>query len=287
MTTIEITTDKETYLPGEEITGKLTITPTEPFTLRDIILAFYGSESTEITRSHYNPATKTTQTTYYDEEAEITSDSRSIADIVSTQEGLPSGQSQFTVEKPHQIPFSFKLPEDALPTYDGECADVSYSIHAKIDIPRKSDVSAEIPIEVLTKGNTAEEDSSPEPLSDNDVRVKLDKRTYRRGETIEGTVEMTNNAGKTVRGIELKLYSNEHAEAEDEEEDTTMHEYKMDAPIEETSSSYVTARFQFTIPEDVDPTIRGTYFSHEWCLEAKVDIKNAKDMHTSVDISID
>lgn len=301
MSKLEIMLNKETYKPGEKVEGNLFLQLSKRTKVKGINVIIYGNEHTRITRTRYNPLTKKHETHVYTENVGIIDESESLLSKISFDMYGMGEQAKTTalMANIYTIPFSFTLPEDATPSYDGHHVEVEYSLSAKVSKPWWFDITAEKEILVMPKDPQEIESKSavlkeksggsilPQALSpDISMIVELGKEYFRMGENIEGKVVVTNKSGKEVRNILLDLYANEHAEAEGYTEDTSVMCYSLKLPVHQPKLSYFEQDFNFQIPSDVMPTIKRAHFNIKWYFKIGLDVAKATDLETETYITV-
>ncbi len=300
MSKLEIILNKETYKPGEKVEGNLMLELTKNTKVRDIIVSVYGNEHTHITRTHGSG--KNSHTVTYTEDFDIIDESQSLlGQFDKTYQLDPYAKGKKTVlpSGQHNFKFSFTLPNDATPTYNGEHAEVDYEISAKVNVPWWFDVKTKkdlcmVPADALEETTSSmqinEKSGSkilPQILSpDINMTMHLSKTEFARGENIEGKVIVTNNSGKTVRNLLIDLYANEHAEAEGYTEDSTVMQKSWKIPVTYSDLNYFEQTFKFSVPSDAMPTIEKTYFDIEWYLTVGLDVAKAKDLEVETAVTI-
>lgn len=298
MSKLEIMLNKEVFKPGEKVDGSLVLELTKNIKVKDAIVAIYGNEHTHITRTR--SCGKHTQTVTYTEDAEIIDESQKlISQFDKTYQLDPYSKGKKTVlpTGQHVFKFSFQLPDDATPAYDGEHAEVNYEISAKIDTPWWFDLKGEkkfyvIPgdkqVQEMTKKLIQKKSSNsllPQMLSpDVDLKVELENAELKREEYIKGKVIVINKSGKEIRNILLELYANEHAKAEGYTEDSEVMAQSLKIPVNQPELNYFEQSFKFLIPKDATPTLEGTYFSIDWYFRVGLDIAKAKDLEIETPI---
>ncbi|MDP2907561.1 MAG: arrestin family protein [Nanoarchaeota archaeon] len=300
MSKLELILNKETYKPGEKIEGSLLLELKKDTKVRDVVINVYGNEHTHITRTH--GSVKNQHTVTHTEDVEVIDESQSlIGQFDKTYQLDPYAKSKTTTlpAGQHNFKFSFQLPNDATPTYDGSNAEVNYEISAKVDIPWKFDIKTEQDL-YLTPADALEETTTslqvdeksgsnvlPQILSpDINMTLYLNKKDLIRGQDVEGKIVITNNSGKAIRNILVDLYANEHAEAEGYTEDSTVMQKSWKIPVTYADLNYFEQTFKFSVPSDAMPTIEKTYFDIEWYLTVGLDVAKAKDLEVEVPVTV-
>ncbi|MDP2909161.1 MAG: hypothetical protein Q8N77_05125 [Nanoarchaeota archaeon] len=300
MSKLELILDKEVYKPGEKVEGSLLLDLKKDTKVRDVVISVYGNERTHITRTHGSG--KNQHTVTYTEDVEVIDEPQSlIGQFDKTYQLNPydKGKNIVLPSGQHNFKFSFQLPNDATPTYDGEHAEVKYELSAKVDIPWRLDIKQGKEIHILPKDASSEKGVSalikeksgssvlPQALSpDIDMAVHLSKTELTRGEYLEGKVAVTNKSGKTIRNLKLELYANEHAEAEGYTEDSAVMNRSETIPVSQPELNYFEQNFKFQIPTGIMPTMQREYFNIEWHFKIGLDVAKAADLETEADITI-
>jgi len=297
MKKLEIMLDKDTYRPGEKIEGQINLNLDKGIKAKDITVDFYGEEETHITIRRSTG--KSTTSTTYRENVEIINEGQSLIEKVSNSPVQKGGKVELSPRK-YTIPFSFTLPKEATPSYDGSHVDVQYRLSARVDIPWRIDIRGKKMVAVVSEEKEGTEESElkvqkksggnilPQFLSpDVEMNVSLDKSELKRGEELAGKVSVVNKSEKQIRKIILELYANEHAKARRYERDSSVMSHKWEVPIENFSSVQTFDKeFNIKIPEDVIPTLKREYFSLDWFLKVRLDIAKAKDVKTETKVKL-
>lgn len=300
MSNLELILNKEVYKPGEKIEGNIILNLKKSTKARDIVVSVYGNEHTHITRTHGSG--KNQRTVTHTEDIEVIDESQKlISQFDKTYQLDPYAKNKTTTlpAGQHSFKFSFQLPNDATPTYDGVHAEIEYEISAKVDIPWGIDIKTKQDLYVMpadasetTSSSAVLEEKSgskvlPQALSPNiNMNINLNKTCFKRGENIEGKVIVTNNSGKQVRNILVELYANEHAEAEGYTEDSTVMKQSWKIPVHQPEINYFEQNFKFQVPSNIIPTIEKKYFNIDWYLRIGLDVVKAKDLETETAVTI-
>ncbi len=300
MSKLELILNKESYEPGEKIEGSLLLDLKKETKVRDVVVNVYGNEHTHITRTHGSG--KNQRTVTHTENVKVIDESQSLIGQFDKAYQLDPYAKSKTTTLPagqHNFKFSFQLPNNATPTYDGSNAEVNYEINAKVDRPWKFDIKTEQDLIVTPIGSLEETTTSlqvdeksgsnvlPQALSpDINMTLHLPKTNFTRGESVEGKIVVTNNSGKSIRNILVDLYANEHAEAEGYTEDSTVMKHSWKIPVTYADLNYFEQTFEFSIPSNVMPTIEKTYFDIEWHLRVGLDVAKAADLETETPVTV-
>lgn len=294
MSSLEIMLGKEVYKPGEKVDGQILLKLDKRTKARDIAVEIYGNEHTHITRletrvvpNGKGGVTTTTVSVTYTEDVAVINEGTSLMEkAIGTYE---PGKKIVLTPNIYTLPFSFTLPEDATPTYNGEHAEVYYNVSAKVDVPWWSDIDDKKSFRVIPEEGVAKE-GEPIQLEAKKgqiyMQVDLNKKDFKRGEHLEGKVKINNDAGKKIRKVLIDLYANEHARAEGHTEDSTVMRYTQEIPIDPPETIYFEKSFKIQIPHDAIQTINKRYFSIDWYFKAGLDIAMAIDLEKETSIKV-
>ncbi len=132
---IELKTEGTTFHIGEAVKGYFILTAHKSFKINDASVSMYGKEKTNIVGWTAGPVP-------------AEHNRWKASNTFATWEVPPSdlfssiGAKQidlYTLEVPagiKQVPFEFILPEDMLESYKGKYVSITYTIEAKVDVPR-------------------------------------------------------------------------------------------------------------------------------------------------------
>ena len=234
----------------------------------------------------------------------------------------------FHVEIPagdKEVPFKFKIPDDALESYEGKKASIRYTLEAKLERTNKLDIVKKIPLSIV---NPTRKTGGPKIKTYSEYYTKysgykgpyifleLENNMYSPGETVRGRITVKSTKGNRVRRIQVILFSKEIAKPNFEAymkkygtyyevmrtimsgpqgvdysksvEENIMKEYPLiieDIPEIEDDAS-VSIPFEILIPEDAKKSYDGKYSWYSWKVKAKVDRKMASDANAVCDIKI-
>lgn len=199
-------------------------------------------------------------------------------------EVLAAGEYPFEVE--------VVIPDDAPPTHVGEKSRVFYELSVQVDVPLARDWSAVQPFHVAALPRSwptpapvrmrYPEDAPPGALAalfTPDVRVELslDSDQARIGQDIQGEFQVEAPRDVDCRAVRLRLVGVERSEASGHS-DTYLHlgqSHELSGPIALRGGM----RWPFSFPaESAGPlSAKGTRFSIDWFVEARIDVPWAKD----------
>ena len=282
MRKISVDTEREAYLPGDAVRGKVRLSTDQPLRARAILLDVLGKEETRVTvqrgKSSY---------TYVSTNIIIRGEDLLLKPSVDEVLELQPGDYEF--------PFEFYVPANALPSYAGRCAKVSYNLTARVDVPLWLDVKDEREIFVFRSRDALEKLAQPaffqsenyEPLTGEKpaFRVNLPRKGFVAGEFIEGTVTIRSKSSARVRKVRVVLKSQEHAVAQGYPSTQTPREHKWDIPADDIAEG-VPKPFTLPIPADAPSSYEGTYSSYRWALEFDLDLAFAFDINALFPVEI-
>jgi hypothetical protein len=233
----------------------------------------------------------------------------------------------FHIEIPEgdkEVPFEFKIPDDALESYEGKKAWIRYTIEAKLERANKLDIVKKIPICIVNpsrkKGPKIKTSAEYYPWSPGykgpHILLELENNAFLPGEKITGRVTVKATKGNRVRRIQVILYSREIAkpnfEADEKKygrnyeifrtimtgsegpdysqsiEETIMEEYLLNFENipEVDHEGSVSVPFEILVPENAKKSYDGSYSWYSWKVKAKVDRMLGFDASVVCDIKI-
>ncbi len=202
---------------------------------------------------------------------------------------LPKGTMQ---EGSTSFPFVFEIPPDALPSYVGQFAHVTWKLSAKADIPWGSDLSKELFVKVMNMlpsqpSPVAVENPEPRPK----IRLTLSSNFYQPGETIMGNLALPEPGN--LRSLRAQLCINERSTGKGTLMGLTSDTVTQTLPIgnEMTYSRDDLLRasevpFQIPLSTDAPCSYNGTCSSIHWGIMATLDIPHADDYHLSLPFTV-
>ncbi len=138
MRKVSIYTEKDEFLPGEEVSGHVVVSTDESFTCNRVILKLRGKEYT-----HYQAGKVHVSETHDILKEDIT---------IMEGKDIHSGDTR--------IEFSFKLPEEIPPVHEGFYGTIDYTVEAVVEVDRAMDPKSKI--NIIVYGVTPPH--IPEPL---------------------------------------------------------------------------------------------------------------------------
>lgn len=291
MRRIKFLLERVGYHPGETIEGEVLIQLDEPLKSRELELKFEGTEKT---------------TAYYTD---------SEGDSQRTREYFPITKDHQQLRGPgplqpgeHRFPFTVKIPDSAIPSYDGRNVEIFYELKAWVDVPWGFDLEVEKHIYVLpftpvrdryyerpiflgtvdvpeTEALSFETMEKRGRHNTPELAVFLDKGLYYAGEKIQLRGLVTNPKGKHLRELDIKLRAYEYSKANGSSEKTKLMSCKLPIPIRSTGR-----RHQFEdvirIPEDAPSSFRANNSKVVWELEIELDVAWGWDRELELDVPI-
>jgi hypothetical protein len=286
----EIFLEKNIYCPGERVHGTVILRNDKPISARDVTLKITGLEKTSIEVGDDDDSW-----TYhsYNHIFEIT-------DILAGSGELPPGE--------HRSTFSFKVPENAIPSYRGFNVDITYIVLAHVDIPFWFDLKTQKTFYVLYRLDNIRSWAKPVSFASPDFYtedsicstdiglfgpkgpkpsflIELDKDTFLAGEDITGKITIKNKSDKTIRKVKLLLRAKEYAWADGYSRYLTKEKFKFRIEMYNISEGSPSP-FKITIPRNVKSSFKGMYSRLDWFLEAQLDIAFGFDVKAKQKIAI-
>ncbi len=276
--------DRETYRPGDAVRGHVELSWPRTSPVRGVRVGFVGAESTRITVSSGTGKNRRS-TTYREHRALVSRE-------VDLFGGPPVGWWRATGEAlnrilgvedyprltagRHRWDFEFHLPADALPSFEGTHAEVSYTIYAQVDVPLGFDLTSEgevpvgIPEGAATAALKGRVDRSAGFLqADVDMKVYVDPCPLEVGERLKGRITVRNHSSKRIRGATIRLLGLEEAHAEGRTRDVEHEFNKGYLPSPDPSGAQQDITFE--IPINGPFPYRGRHSRLDYAVEASLD----------------
>lgn len=237
---IRLYLDRDAYAPGETVRGRVEFDWPRARRVRGVRVALTGAEETVIRVSRGTGKNRRTHT--YSETNPIVGEELilfggpGVGTLKAMGEALTElfGSLDYPVLKAgrHKYPFEFALPPEALPSFEGTYATVSYRIDARVDVPAAVDMSFEGDVVVVPprglsiapykgKGRAAGGGLLKAFRADLDLDLRFDGCRLEPGARLEGRLLVRNRSGKKLRGATISLVGVEYAEAEGYEREDT------------------------------------------------------------------
>lgn len=282
MNDISIELPKEAYLPGEIIKGTVRLDLEKSVKARAVKLRIIGLEKTSVTVGSGDDR-HTYRERYYILKNDIILHSPSYDDDLE----LDPGNYAFW--------FEFILPGDALPSYRGTNASVTYTLEARVDVPWWLDIVKKRSIFVFRNREVLRLLTAPARFnSDNFINgvgnkpcfgVELVKTGFIAGETIEGTIAVYNMAASKIRKIYIKLLGEELATACGHRETRIQSKQEIEIPVCDMMEG-VAKVFFLQIPNNAPSSYEGRYSNFRWGVFVGLDIPFGFDVKALYPIEV-
>ena len=180
---IEVTAEKDTYLPGDIVNVSVRVTGKEELDIEEgrvaLVCANRYVYQYQTTDSDDNQVYRTQEAT---DEVEA-ADER----ILDEKTILPGSSSA------HEM--AFEVPATAAPSASGEITNVEWKIRVTLLIRGAPDVIKELPLTILSSSESYASWAEGDPYLDShgvcDLEFRLPGRTFRLGDHVEGTLVLT------------------------------------------------------------------------------------------------
>jgi hypothetical protein len=308
MSELVIHLDRPGCTAGEEVTGAVELRLDAPVTTRGVRLRLTGVEHTHITRS-----TGKTTVTYSDRrpimeeeivfagEERIATAVQGLADVWNT---LLNRIEHLTLDVgEYHYPFTFSLPAEAPPTYDGSSAEVEYRLLARVDVPFWTDLRCKRDLMVYPRAQPIAASppvSIPYPPAEKKsiwlteigipprvcAELSLPRSRYAIGEVIEGTLTVEDVGNAQLRGVEFMLVAREEARADGHTNHIEHQAARLYQPWHAADAQGGAIPFQIEIREGIVPSLRRPFFSLDWAVRARLDVAWTLDARMSAPITI-
>jgi Arrestin (or S-antigen), N-terminal domain len=254
---IAVELPRSAYYTGDVIEGTVVVETTSEVSTRGLYVDFSGTEETKITRGS----------------GEHSRTYKSSAVFVHWRlplrgEGsLPAGN--------HRFPFGFQIPIQALPSYAGKHANVTYLLAARLDVPLWPDAVWTSEIFVFYDRPSVRTYAQPVRFRSGgqgpEVYVELDGDRFFARELIGCRITLLRTGDVRIRRVFTRLLGGDWARADGQEETTETHRYEVSVPRERIRVG-VPFTFEIPIPADVPSSYHGTYSYHGYVLQVGLDI---------------
>jgi sporulation-control protein spo0M len=264
---ISLQLDQPAYRPGETVRGTLHVAARSELRPRGVHIHAFGEEVTTL-----GPNTLMT------ERSNPFDLSFNVWSPTAHDDKLPPGEYDF--------PFEFTLPAVLPPTFNGEFTRILYVISGRIDRPLHTDIHHEHQFRVLPAPLLdAEKPARTTAQSPQGVRVELALTAsgYYPGDTVRGTLHITDLAAHQLTAVMVEIVSREKAEA---------HEFvdhfdkvRVRAEIDPAKlSGGEPFPIDLPIPEDADPSFVGQHSAKSRLVRATLHYANAPALIAEVPI---
>jgi len=271
---IVVRVDKPFYLPGERLQGQVQLNLKHPTKIRSLEISFQGTENVHFTTKH----------TKYSTTYKATNPMVGTGIRLSGQTTVPAGTTNF--------PFTFDIPPDALPSYLGKAAKVTWMLSAKADVPWGGDLKQVVyPIVVNPFRRQAVDVAFENQEASPRIRLELSSNVYQPEETVEGKLVVL-EAGN-MRAVRLQLFLLEQAAGQGKVMGTTsgssVENMQMGETLEWPRDNLLAARevpFRIPLSPQTPCSYAGKYSSIEWYLCATLDIPHHGDIHLDASFAV-
>jgi hypothetical protein len=279
---INIKLNKNVYLPGEFVTGTITLQNEDELKLRQFFVELVGIERARIRVSHGKHSHTYTATNT----------------IINNRKPLWS--KGIAPPGVHNFKFKFYIPPHALPSYSGMNANVYYRINARVDVPMWFDVKRTRTIHVCSSRGPYQDlpamihvgsagSIKGVPRKNMKLEPGFTLKTHRSifypGQRIDGFITVYNPTQKRIRKVDLTLSSHEWAKARSYTRTNRTRIFKRKIPMDRFSTD-TPIEFGFNIPQDIYPSYHGKCSKHYWVIKANLDVAWAFDTHGQCEIFI-
>ena len=178
-----------TAAPGDEVRAVVQLRLTAAARVRSISVTLRGTEEAVLT----------------DREAEQRERRVIVEEVRELLRPLPGGATHSLFPGTHQYQTTFRLPQDALPSYTGVTVVVEYEITAHVDRPRALDLVLDRTLRVIPKEGVppaAKPEEDVESTLSGSVALALELLEEEvAGGRISGRVLVSNPEGRTIREV--------------------------------------------------------------------------------------
>ena len=270
---IDLIPDKPFYLPGQKVQGQVQIKLDHDTSVRSLDIFFQGVEAVQIVVG----AGKSRRV--YKSSSEMVNTGVQLLPKATMQEGTTN------------FPFAFDIPQDALPSYVGKFAHVTWKLSAKADIPWGRDLRKELFIKVMSAESPQPFPAVAEsPEAEPKIRLSLSSNFYQPGETITGSLALP--VPGNLRSVRIQLTIDEQASGKGTlmglTSDTVTSPLQVGNQLVFSREDLLAGEVPFQIPLSADApcTYGGTCSSIEYGIIATLDIPHGRDLHVSLPLTV-
>jgi len=179
-----------------------------------------------------------------------------------------------------KIPFQFQLPPNALPSFIGRYADVTWKLSATMDIPWRSDLSETVYLRIWT--STSEPPALVElenPERSPKLNLKLTTNIYQPGENVRGQLTLLETGN--LRSVRVELVQTEDSTAlgvftsAHRTANRTIQGFQL---MREQFTVGPPLEFHLTVPADSTSSYKGEYSMVYWNVLTTLDIPYSNDV---------
>jgi hypothetical protein len=273
-----ITPDREGYLPGETIMLDVELQAEEDVPVRDGRVQLIGRQ-----RYRYQVREGDRHDDRQETETKTETDELVLTDSIFGPETLPAGQ-------PVERWARFVIPRDAAPSGAGAIVEVTWLARLTIDVPRRRDAVAEIPLRVLVPREAYAERAETEPLHQADearLTLVLPSRHAAAGQPLPGELRVEAEQDFTARSIRIELFRREEVTRELGQTASKVEvEQEIAGETEFLSDQRYAFPFSLAVPADVPPGSETLYTSVRWLLRAVLDRAERDDSWVEVELNL-
>lgn len=266
--------DKPYYLPGERVQGKVRVNLEHDTSFRSLNVILQGIEEVRIVvRQGKSSAT-------YKSSRDMLNVGVELTPKATVQEGTTD------------FPFAFELPADALPSYSGKFAHVTWKLSTRADIPWGHDLHTELFLPIMKS-----QASAPSPISAENneagprIRLSLSSNLYQPGETIEGKLALVQPG--SMRGVRLQLSIAEQSTGKGTwtgwGSRSVTETIPIGTPLECSKDELAAGTempFKIPLSQYTSCSYVGTFSSITWYLWATLDIPHGTDSHFALPFTV-
>lgn len=283
----DIKLEKASYLAGETVKGVLDFLDDNGIKVQNFSFTIYGEEKTKfnILMGHH-PMKVSSHNIFFNQD---------LSPFVTYKQALLDEDRKLEVPKGlREIPFEFAIPENALESYNGKYASITYGINVKAERKWMPKINKELLFTVTNPATTISADRVVKEDRNNKngicLKLELERNKIAPGETLKGKLTIENTPDKKeIKHAEIVLTGTEyaiglteetiglvHRRKQPQEMTTNIDEYKANLELKEGDSSIC---FEIDIPKGVKRSYIGRFSEYFWEIDAKLDIPWAKDFH--------
>ncbi|CAL2051739.1 unnamed protein product [Caenorhabditis brenneri] len=298
------------YTPGQAVTGQVVLRSCEAISARYLKICIHGAAHTKWSESEHrhrdcNGSDESyTEIVNYSAEMNYVSGETVAWTARNGMEKLPSGH--------HVFPFSFPLPIDCPPSYEGFHGHIRYSIRVELDRPWKFNkkereyfnVIPNFDLNYLPYGNM------PIVMKDSKdigaifkkglviINVSIPKQAYASGEYLPITIDIDNTSKRPATCVRAELHQHSHYNASRNAglfcTHSSYHEHHKDETkrVSETRKNVKVAaksqgreELRMKIPK-LAPSFQSPLIGVEYCLSVKVDTETSLNNTLHVEFPI-
>ncbi len=248
--------------PGETFEAKILLEADRPVPINALTVRFVGVEEVTVGRGDHSA-----------------SQSRTVADLAGKLAGR--GRLEPGVRS---YPFSFRLPKDLPPSFEGRVATVRYRYDVHVDIPwwpdRRASFEARVGFDEwyepgaqpVLVASDVEGPKAREPY----VELSLGADVLGPGEALTGAVALGNSDRVAYRGLELALVGLCTSTVGRRHDSEEIGRVGSALPLPARGSESIT--FSRRLPEAIFPTWQASQWNLDWIVEVRANVLGANDV---------